>query len=175
MYIIKFGHIHCRCCIYFVYIVYIQYSKHICALSEYICYVYMYTLDYMGVYYGYFVCFCVWKCMIANATHATLRGDFRHLHRRFSNNNVAQECAEAIACLNLESVAWLRTCKNPNEQGPPPAAFSFDACMVAKCSDTQSPICHVSGMWVSFLHNCVCVYFCQSREVGNLRRGVRCT
>eukprot|EP00668_Euglena_longa_P010099 GGOE01012231.1.p1 GENE.GGOE01012231.1~~GGOE01012231.1.p1 ORF type:complete len:935 (-),score=235.85 GGOE01012231.1:381-2843(-) len=41
--------------------------------------------------------------------------DLRKLRQQFSNNNVAQECAEAIACFNLESVAWLRTCKNPNK------------------------------------------------------------
>eukprot|EP00667_Euglena_gracilis_P010386 EG_transcript_10582 len=41
--------------------------------------------------------------------------DLRQLRRQFSNNNVAQECAEAIACFNLESVAWLRTCQNPNK------------------------------------------------------------
>eukprot|EP00667_Euglena_gracilis_P002375 EG_transcript_2375 len=41
--------------------------------------------------------------------------DLRKLRKQFSNNNVAQECAEAIACFNLESVAWLRDCKNPNK------------------------------------------------------------
>eukprot|EP00667_Euglena_gracilis_P000991 EG_transcript_990 len=41
--------------------------------------------------------------------------DLRRLRKQFSNNNVAQECAEAIACFNLESVAWLRTCSNPNK------------------------------------------------------------
>eukprot|EP00668_Euglena_longa_P010095 GGOE01012227.1.p1 GENE.GGOE01012227.1~~GGOE01012227.1.p1 ORF type:complete len:926 (-),score=254.05 GGOE01012227.1:270-2705(-) len=41
--------------------------------------------------------------------------DLRKLRQQFSNNNVAQECAEAIACFNLESMAWLRTCKNPNK------------------------------------------------------------
>eukprot|EP00667_Euglena_gracilis_P006537 EG_transcript_6593 len=41
--------------------------------------------------------------------------DLRRLRKQFSNNNVAQECAEAIAVFNLESVAWLRTCQNPNK------------------------------------------------------------
>eukprot|EP00667_Euglena_gracilis_P002293 EG_transcript_2295 len=50
----------------------------------------------------------VWQAWKATA-------DLRKLRKQFSNNNVAQECADAIACLNLESVAWLRTCKNPNK------------------------------------------------------------
>eukprot|EP00667_Euglena_gracilis_P003998 EG_transcript_4012 len=49
----------------------------------------------------------VWRAWKATA-------DLRKLRKQFSNNNVAQECAEAIACFNLESVAWLRTCPNPN-------------------------------------------------------------
>eukprot|EP00667_Euglena_gracilis_P001650 EG_transcript_1650 len=52
--------------------------------------------------------YCGWRMWRATA-------DLRKLRKQFSNNNVAQECAEAIACFNLESVAWLRTCQNPNK------------------------------------------------------------
>eukprot|EP00668_Euglena_longa_P010101 GGOE01012233.1.p1 GENE.GGOE01012233.1~~GGOE01012233.1.p1 ORF type:complete len:889 (-),score=186.13 GGOE01012233.1:1552-4218(-) len=54
------------------------------------------------------VTFGAWRAWKASA-------DLRKLRKQFSNNNVAQECADAIACFNLESVAWLRTCKNPNK------------------------------------------------------------
>eukprot|EP00668_Euglena_longa_P025552 GGOE01031922.1.p1 GENE.GGOE01031922.1~~GGOE01031922.1.p1 ORF type:complete len:1178 (-),score=375.74 GGOE01031922.1:655-3933(-) len=45
--------------------------------------------------------------------HSTRR--MRALRKQFSNDNVAQECAAAIARFDLESVAWLSGVKNPNK------------------------------------------------------------
>eukprot|EP00667_Euglena_gracilis_P000867 EG_transcript_869 len=45
--------------------------------------------------------------------HSTRR--MRALRKQFSNDNVAQECAAAIARLDLDSVAWLSDLKNPNK------------------------------------------------------------
>lgn len=36
------------------------------------------------------------------------------MRKQFSNDNVAQECAAAIACFDLEKVAWRNTIPNPN-------------------------------------------------------------
>lgn len=47
------------------------------------------------------------------AWKATAR--LRALRRQFSNDNVAQECAEAIARLDLDAVKWLKEAKNPNK------------------------------------------------------------
>eukprot|EP00667_Euglena_gracilis_P000498 EG_transcript_498 len=40
--------------------------------------------------------------------------DMRALRKQFANDNVAQECAAAIASFDLESVMWLKTLENPN-------------------------------------------------------------
>eukprot|EP00668_Euglena_longa_P026247 GGOE01032847.1.p1 GENE.GGOE01032847.1~~GGOE01032847.1.p1 ORF type:complete len:1182 (-),score=408.89 GGOE01032847.1:274-3576(-) len=40
--------------------------------------------------------------------------DMRALRRQFANDNVAQECAAAIASFDLEAVEWLKTLENPN-------------------------------------------------------------
>eukprot|EP00668_Euglena_longa_P025550 GGOE01031920.1.p1 GENE.GGOE01031920.1~~GGOE01031920.1.p1 ORF type:complete len:1165 (-),score=386.04 GGOE01031920.1:686-3925(-) len=45
--------------------------------------------------------------------HSTRR--MRALRKQFSNDNVAQECAAAIARFDLESVVWLNELKNPNK------------------------------------------------------------
>eukprot|EP00668_Euglena_longa_P010664 GGOE01012918.1.p1 GENE.GGOE01012918.1~~GGOE01012918.1.p1 ORF type:complete len:935 (-),score=352.56 GGOE01012918.1:378-2891(-) len=39
----------------------------------------------------------------------------RAMRKQFSNDNVAQECAAAIARFDLEAVAWLNTLANPNK------------------------------------------------------------
>eukprot|EP00668_Euglena_longa_P011104 GGOE01013477.1.p1 GENE.GGOE01013477.1~~GGOE01013477.1.p1 ORF type:complete len:1165 (+),score=295.59 GGOE01013477.1:79-3495(+) len=41
--------------------------------------------------------------------------DLRVLRKQFSDANVAQECAEAIACFDLDAVAWLATVKQPSK------------------------------------------------------------
>ena len=44
--------------------------------------------------------------------HATR--ELRALRRRYSNDNVATECALAISVLDLEAVAWLQSVRRPN-------------------------------------------------------------
>jgi class 3 adenylate cyclase len=39
----------------------------------------------------------------------------RVLAKQFSNNNIAEQCAEAVARFDLDSVSWLHTLKNPNK------------------------------------------------------------
>eukprot|EP00667_Euglena_gracilis_P000942 EG_transcript_942 len=45
--------------------------------------------------------------------HSTRR--MRALHKQFSNDNVAQECAAAIARFDLDAVVWLNDLKSPNK------------------------------------------------------------
>eukprot|EP00667_Euglena_gracilis_P000869 EG_transcript_867 len=45
--------------------------------------------------------------------HSTRR--MRALRKQFSNDNVAQECAAAIARFDLDSVVWLNDLQNPNK------------------------------------------------------------
>eukprot|EP00668_Euglena_longa_P026246 GGOE01032846.1.p1 GENE.GGOE01032846.1~~GGOE01032846.1.p1 ORF type:complete len:1149 (-),score=348.61 GGOE01032846.1:274-3678(-) len=47
---------------------------------------------------------CVWKST----------ADVRALRRQFANDNVAHECAAAIASFDLEAVEWLKTLEKPN-------------------------------------------------------------
>ena len=37
----------------------------------------------------------------------------RELRRLYSTENIALECASAIACLNLEKLQWLKEIRNP--------------------------------------------------------------
>ena len=39
----------------------------------------------------------------------------RAMAKQFSNNNIAEQCAEAVARFDLDSVSWLHTLKNPNK------------------------------------------------------------
>ena len=43
--------------------------------------------------------------------------EMRAMRKQFSNDNVAQECAAAIACFDLESVVWLEKVANPAGPG----------------------------------------------------------